>query len=379
VTPLRNVAVVGYAALPLELRDDHRTAQELLYLAIRRALAETGIDRDALDVQLAGSADYVDGKPFGFVQSLDVMGSWPPRQDSHLEMDAAFAAYYGWIRVQAGECDTAMVVGYGKNSEGDLDRVSNIRFDPYFQGAIGLDSTSASALQASAYMARTGATDADVAAIAARRRSDGARSGGTLVRGPVDADELRKSPWTVEPLRRDYVAPRGDGAVCLLLAAEGKAESMCERPAWILGVDQRAEMQTLGARDLTRSRSTEMAAKKALDMSGLSSARDVDVVELAATNPVEEMILREAIGLDARGDGRPAVSPSGGAFGGTAFLMTGAMRLGDAFRQLSGKAGACQVAGARRAIAHASLGECLQQNLVFVLGAGKPVPHRGAP
>ena len=140
---LRNVAVVGFAQLPIVAHDAHHTAQELLYLAVRRALAETGIERDAIDLQLAGSADYVDGKPFGFVQSLDVMGTWPPRQDSHLEMDAAFAAYYGWLRLQAGECDTVMVVGYGKNSEGELDRVSNIIFEPYYQAALGLDGTSA--------------------------------------------------------------------------------------------------------------------------------------------------------------------------------------------------------------------------------------------
>jgi len=152
---LRNVAVVAFAQEPLVAHDEHRTAQELLYLTARRALAEAGVERDAFDLQLAGSADYVDGKPFGFVQSLDVTGSWPPRQDSHLEMDAAFAAYYGWLRVQAEECDTVMVVGYGKNSEGDLNRVSNIRLDPYYQAAIGLEVTSTSAACSSAAMWRS--------------------------------------------------------------------------------------------------------------------------------------------------------------------------------------------------------------------------------
>src|SRR6267143_1278339 len=106
-----NVAIVGFGLGPLSACDEHHTAQELLYLAVRRVLDESGIDRDAIDLQLAGSADYVDGKPFGFVQSLDVTGSWPPRQDSHLEMDAAFAASYGWPRLQAEECDTVIVVG----------------------------------------------------------------------------------------------------------------------------------------------------------------------------------------------------------------------------------------------------------------------------
>ena len=36
-------------------------------------------------------------------------------------------------------------------------------------------------------------------------------------------------------------------------------------------------------------------------MAGLASARDVDVVELLAQNPAEEMIVLEALGLDAEG------------------------------------------------------------------------------
>lgn len=368
---LRNVAVVAFAQEPLIAHDEHRTAQELLYLTVRRALAQAGVGRDAFDLQLAGSADYVDGKPFGFVQSLDVTGSWPPRQDSHLEMDAAFAAHYGWLRVQAEECDTVMVVGYGKNSEGDLDRVSNIRLDPYYQAAIGLEVTSTSALQASAYMARSGATDRDLAETVARNRAAGSRNPEALLREITSADELQKTPWAVEPLRSGYLSPTGDTAVCLLLAAEGKAEAMCSAPAWILGADQRTEMQSLGARELWRSASARLAAERALAMAGVPSAREVDVVELSATTPVEEMILCEALGLDPRREDTPVINPSGGPLCGNPFMMTGLVRLGEAFRQIASQAGERAARGARRAIAHGAQGHCLQQNLFFVLGAEK--------
>ena len=143
MTTLRNVAIVGFSYAPIVEREEHRTAQELLYGEIVAALAACGVERGAIDTQIAGSADYVDGKPFGFVQSLDVMGAWPATRDSHLEMDAAFGVYYAWLRMQAGESDTAMVVGYGKASEGDPDRISQIRLDPYYQAPLGLDATAA--------------------------------------------------------------------------------------------------------------------------------------------------------------------------------------------------------------------------------------------
>jgi acetyl-CoA acetyltransferase len=365
---LRNVAVVGFAQLPIVARDEHRMATEMLYPAVRQALADCGVERDAIDFQIAGSTDYMDGRPFGFVMALDVMGSWPARQDLHLEMDASFCAYYAWVRMQAGDCDTALVAGHGKLSEGEPNRVLNLQLDPYYHAAIGLDPASTAALQASAYMARTGTTDRQFAEIVARNRAAGARNADAHVRTAATADELQQAPWLVEPLRTGYVPPVGESATCLILAAEGKAEQLCDRPVWIHGVDHRTEMQTLGARDLSRSASARLATEKALAMAGLTKATDVDVVELSATTPAEELILCEALGLDARA-ARPVINPSGGPLCGHPIMMTGGIRLGEAFRQLSGRAAERAVAGARRAIAHATQGHCLQHNLVWVVGS----------
>jgi len=364
---LRNIAVVAFSQAPIVTRDEHRVASEILYPEVRSALDQCDVERAAIDYQVAGSADYIDGRPFGFVTALDVMGSWPAKQDLHLEMDAAFAAYYAWVRMQAGDCDTALVCGYGKNSEGEPERVLNLELDPYYQAPLGLGPSATAALQASAYMARTGATDRDFAEVAARNRAAGAKNPCAQVREAVPAATLAATPWVVEPLRRGYLPPYGDSAVCLVLAAEGKAERMCDRPAWIHGVDQRIEMQTLGARDLSQSAGAKLAAEKAFAMAGLASARDADVIELCSATPAEELILREAIGVQA-GD-RSVLNPSGGPLCGHPLMMTGLIRLGEAFRQLSGRAGTHAVPNVGRVIAHAAQGHCLQQNLFFVLGS----------
>jgi acetyl-CoA acetyltransferase len=367
MTSLRNVAIVGAAQLPVVARDLHRTSTEMLYPVVRQALADCGVERDAIDFQIAGSVDYMDGRPFGFVAALDVMGSWPPRLDLHLEMDAAFCAYYAWLRMQAGDCDTAIVVGHGKTSEGDPLRVLNLQLDPYYQAPLGLDPISTAALQASAYMARTGASDRDLAVIAARDRTTGARNPDNQVCVAATAEELLQTPWAVQPLRSGYLPPVGESASCLVLAAEGKAERMCERPVWIQGVDHRTELQSLGARDLSRSASTRVAAEKALAMAGLGAATQADIVELFAVTPAEELILCEALGLDPHAP-RPVINPSGGPLCGHPVMSSGALRLAEAFRQLCGRAGARAVPGARRALAHATQGHCLQHNLVWILG-----------
>jgi acetyl-CoA acetyltransferase len=364
-TKLRNVAVVGFAQLPTVARDEHRMATEMLYPVVREALAQVGVERDAIDYQVSASTDYMDGRPFGFVAALDVMGSWPPRQDLHLEMDGAFAAYYAWLKIQTGEVDTAIVATHGKVSEGEPDRVFNLQLDPYYQAAIGLDPTSSSALQASAYMARTKTGDADLARVAARNRAAGARNPDAQLREAASAEALQRTPFKVRPLREGYLPRIGESAACLVLAAEGKAERLCRNPAWIHGTHHISELQSLGARDLTRSASAQAAAEKALKMAGVARAADAQVVELLATNPVEELILCEALGLD---PASPALNPSGGPLCAHPIMSTGLIRLGEAFRQVSGTAGPRQVPNVARAIAHGAQGHCLQQNVLFVLG-----------
>src|SRR5205814_10098507 len=112
------------------------------------------------------------------------------------------------------------------------------------------------------------------------------------------------------------------------LAAEGKAEKMCRRPAWIHGIDHRTEMQTLGARDLSRSASAQVAARQALAMAGLGRAGEADVIELSAATPVEELILCEVLGVDAHG-ATPVINPSGGPLCGHPVMSTGLIRMGE--------------------------------------------------
>ena len=75
MTTLRNIAVVGFAQAPIVACDEHRTAPEMLYPQVTSALAQCGVSRSAIDYQMGGSSDYIDGRIFGFTMVLDVMGA----------------------------------------------------------------------------------------------------------------------------------------------------------------------------------------------------------------------------------------------------------------------------------------------------------------
>ena len=137
----------------------------------------------------------------------------------------------------------------------------------------------------------------------------------------------------------------------MILAADDLARSVSQRPAWIKGIDHRIEPHALGARDLTTSESTAVAAERA-------GALDdkLDVVELLAPFTHQELILRDALNLK----NGSAINPSGGALAANPVMAAGLIRIGEAAARITNGA-------ADRALAHATSGPCLQQNLVCVL------------
>jgi acetyl-CoA acetyltransferase len=339
----RDVAVVAFAQTEHTGEDSGLTEVELLAPVITAIKQETGVTR--FGFTCSGSLDYLAGAPFSFVSALDAVGAWPPISESHLEMDAAWALYEAWVRLQHGDIDTALVYGFGKSSQGSLREIMTLQLDPYYLAPLGPDQVSLAALQARAYLDR-GHKEDDLRAVAARSRSAG-RGNPYALDLPAPGEE----DYEVAPLRPYDCAPITDGAAAVVLAAGDAARELCGTPAWIRGIDHRIEAHSLGARDLGRSESAALAGERA-------GARDVEIAELHAQFSHEELILRDALGLsdDVR------INPSGGALAANPVMATGLIRIGEA-------ASYVHRGEARRTLGHASSGPCLQHNLVCLLEA----------
>ena len=222
-------------------------------------------------------------------------GVWPPRAESHVEMDGAWALYEAWVLLQEGEIDAALVYCFGRSSMGDLSEVMAVQLDPYYLAPLWPDPTSLAALQAQAMIDRGLASEADFAAVASRSRRSALANPKAQVAYDRTAEELLKEDYEVAPLRRHALPPLTDGCAAIVLAAGDKAYEWCERPAFITGIDHRIETHSVGARDLTSSPSTRLAGEKA----GVGKKK-VDVAELHAPYAHQELILAGALGL---GDG----------------------------------------------------------------------------
>ncbi|MFI7460792.1 thiolase domain-containing protein [Nonomuraea sp. NPDC049646] len=339
---MREVAIVAFAQTVHIDHDTGLTEPELILPVISEVKERTGLTR--FGFTCSGSCDYLAGAPFSFVSALDALGAWPPISESHVEMDGAWALYEAWVRLQHGDIDSALVYGFGKSSLGDLRTIMTLQLDPYYLEPLGLDQLSLAALQANALDADRKQLDE----IVRRSRADGRSNPYALDLPEPDGEEV-----AVEPLRKTDVPPVTDGAAAIVLATAELAGRLTSRPAFVKGIAHRIEPHYLGMRDLSRSASAADAARAA----GVGKG-PVEVAELHAQFPHEELILREALELG----GDTLINPSGGPLAANPVMATGLIRIGEAARRILD-------GGASRTVGHAAGGPCLQHNLVTVLEA----------
>jgi acetyl-CoA acetyltransferase len=337
---VRDVAVVAYATRQQPRLDGSPTMVESLVPIFQEIWEQTGWTKADIGFWCSGSSDYLAGRAFSFVSAVDAIGTLPPVVESHVEMDAAWALYEAWVKIQTGEVDTAFVYGFGKSSAGQLRRVLALQLDPYLYTPLWPDTVSLAALQARVGIDRGLWDEKAMAEVVSAYTGR-------------DVADLLAEPMFADPLRKHDCARVNDGATAIVLAAGDKAREVRENPAWITGYAHNVDSQALGLRDLTTSESTKRAAS-GLDLGG------VEVAELYAPFSHQELILRSDLGLgdDVR------VNPSGGVLQFNPMFSAGLVRIGEAASRIWD-------GSATKALAHATSGPALQQNLLCLMEANR--------
>ncbi|MBX9641371.1 MAG: thiolase domain-containing protein [Mycobacteriaceae bacterium] len=346
----RNVAVVGFAHAPHVRRTDGTTnGVEMLMPCFAQLYQDLGINKSDIGFWCSGSSDYLAGRAFSFISAIDSIGAVPPINESHVEMDAAWALFEAYIKILTGEVETALVYGFGKSSAGILRQILTRQTDPYTVAPLWPDSVSMAGLQARIGLDSGKWTPEQMAQVALDSFAQSERNDSEKPAKSID--ELLARPFFNDPLRRHDIAPITDGAAAIVLAADDRARELRENPAWITGIEHRIETPVLGARDLTTSPSTAVSAQVAA-----GGDAGVDVAEIHAPFTHQHLILAEAIGLT----DKTKVNPSGGALAANPMFVAGLERIGLAAQHIWN-------GSAQRVLAHATSGPALQQNLVAVM------------
>ena len=190
-----------------------------------------------------------------------------------------------------------------------------------------------------------------MAAVAMRSRRAAASNPEAQLTSSPDVDVLLGEPMFVDRLRVHDCPPVTDGGAAIVLAAGDVARELCERPAWIRGIDHRIEPHGLG---LPRPDPLGVHRAGRGQVRGEARARSTSP---SCTRPSP---IRSSSCAGAGAGGDTAINPSGGALAANVVMAAGLQRMGEAASRITR-------GEADRAVAHATSGPCLRQNLVCVL------------
>lgn len=345
-----DVAIVA-SAQRQERSIDNENEVEFMVPLMQQVKEQTGLTQRDIDFTCSGSSDFIAGQAFSFVMTIDGTGPVPAIQESHVEMDGAWALYEAWVKMQMGEVETAIIYGYSKSSGGSLRDVLATQMDPYYVAPLWPDAFAIEALAARQLLEGGRVTMEELAHRAERSRAHAATNPHAVRTAAKSVADVMAEAPSMDPLRPSDLPASADGGCVVILAAGDRARELSDRPAWIRGIDHRTDAHTLGVRDFTRSASAALAAEKA----GVGNDK-VDFAELYAPFTTSEFLLTDALGL---GDDT-VINPSGGPLAAHTMMASGLIRFAEAANRITAGDG-------DRAVATAGSGPVLQQNLVAVL------------
>ena len=223
---MRNVAIVAYAQTPMVKDAGALNEVELIMQVVHKVMGDLNINQSNIDFTCSGSCDYLQGVSFAFVDGLNAVSSVPPIKESHVEMDAAWALYEAWLKIQMKDADIALVYGFGKSSPGDLRNIMSLQLDPYYLAPLWPDSVSLAALQAKSMIDSSMISEEDMAEVVKRSRKNAKSNPNSQLSGDYSVDKLLNEPIFVSPLRKHDCPPITDGASAVIIASRDKALSL---------------------------------------------------------------------------------------------------------------------------------------------------------
>ncbi len=376
---MEKVAIVGYNQVKLYSNANYGR-YEMVFEAVRGALDSAGLKKKDISTVISATNDYYDGRTISNSLTVEPGGGYLA-DESKVEMDGAHAVLYGLMRVLSGNHKLAVVWGGSMASAFPYQSARLYETDPTWERpSTYVNYVTSAGFQMRAYMEKYGVSTEEIAKIVVKNRKNASKNPLALAEAQnpnLTVKEVLDSEIYSDPVTELMVAPPCDGVAALLLAPEKQAKKITDNPVWITGVGFNQETYYLGDRDLSTSKSMELASKFAFEVAGITDPKtQIDVVELYESFAHEELIFIEALGLAEKGKGVNLnaeiggdlpVNPSGGGLGGNPLCATGIIRIIEAVKQIRGEANGYQVKDAKKAIASGQIGMCAQNNILYVL------------
>lgn len=358
--------VVGAAMIPMG-RHQRSSYAGLAIPAVTGACADAGVSMKDVDAVFCGHAfgGMLTGQRI--CKGLGI-GGVPITNVDNACSGGATALSLGVKAIETGECEIALVIGVDKLTQFGGGTLPLVAEDIEVQQ--GMVMPALYAMRARRHMHEYGTRPEDLAAVAVKARRHGALNPFAQLRKETTVEEVLASRPIAYPLTLFQCCPTGDGAAAVVVMSErARKQSNVSGAMRVMASVLHSGQMESGFRNMLRPEITYDSARDAYEHAGLGP-QDVDMVELHDAFSIAELIYYEALGLCGRGEavsllrsgattlgGKCVVNPSGGLLAkGHPVGASGVAQIVEAFWQLTGRAGARQVADARRAMTHVTGG-----------------------
>jgi acetyl-CoA C-acetyltransferase len=358
--------------------------------AIDRALADSGSTMADIDAVVVGKApDFFEGVMMPELFMADAMGA-TGKPLIRVHTAGSVGGSTGVVAaslVKSGKYRRVLAVAWEKQSESNAMWALSIPVP--FTKPVGAGAGGYFAPHIRAYMRRTGAPAHIGAMVAVKDRLNGAKNPLAHLHQPdITLEKVLESPMLWDPVRFDETCPSSDGAAALVIGDEAIADQRVAEGhpvAWVHATALRTEPIAFSGRDQVNPQAGRDAAAALWKDAGITSPIDeIDVAEIYVPFSWFEPMWLENLGFTPEGEGwklteagetaiggRLPVNPSGGVLSSNPIGASGLIRFAEAAIQVMGKAGAHQVAGAKKALGHA-YGGGSQYYSMWVVGSDKP-------
>jgi len=359
-----DVFVIGLAVHPPAEQVLDKRLEEMVFDTTHAALQDAGVRRDEIDQVTIAACDELDGRSISSMLLAAPAGAYL-RDEIKCTDSGLTGLCLGALRIASGVFDLGLVVSWNKSSEAPVEDVMRMRCDPFYVRPIGLNMSVADGLFAQSVSDAFGFDDdaANAAMLENYRRAQNNPRG--LARSVPPFESISQSNFVAAPLRRGHQAPITDGAVAMVIAS-GQWLSRHPRVvprARVGGIGWRTESYSLGRERLSGLAGFRGAIADAMHMAGHAPS-SIDLVELDSQTAFHHLAFAHAL----RDTGvTRALSAAGGALAQNPYFCMGLVNAAECILQITNMAGPVQVADARVAIAHGSLGFAQQGNVAVVL------------
>ncbi len=293
------VAIVGVGWSGFRPLTPEQSYKELMYEAAVHAYADAGVDpRRDVESFVTVAEDFYEGTSIFDEYVPDQLGA-VLKPVHTIPGDGLHGLATAYMLVRTGQFEVVVVESHSKASNIlTLPHITAYAQDPVLNRPLGFNTNFVAGLEMNRYMYESGTTKEQCAAVVVKNRFNALKNPLASFSANLDLDDVLEGPVLSWPLGQREASETVDGAVVMVLASEGRARFLNDRPIWILGIGWCNDSASLEGRDWAAAPYIERSARMAYRHAGIPNPLSaVDIAEIDDTYAYKELQTLEALGF----------------------------------------------------------------------------------